>query len=129
MLTFRIAITAAVMGFVAALSACLILIQVATFHVAAKAAASAAMDAASANTLNRLEDQISQLSTLVRVLASNPSLADSDIRSEGDGAIHLFKTALHELPQADSFSMSVTTMVAGYKSGGSIPSTQQSAGG
>jgi hypothetical protein len=54
MLTFRIAITAAVMAFVTALSACLILIQIATFHAAARAAASAAMDAASANTLSRL---------------------------------------------------------------------------
>jgi hypothetical protein len=40
MLTFRIAITAAVMAFVTALTACLILIQIATFHAAARAAAS-----------------------------------------------------------------------------------------
>jgi adenylate cyclase len=103
MLTFRIAITSAVMAFVTALTICLILIQVATFHAAAKAAASAAMDAASANTLNSLEDQVSELGTLIRVLASNPSLADSDDRSEDDSAIPLFKAALHELPQADSF--------------------------
>ena len=102
MLTFRIAITAAVMAFVTALTACLIFIQVATFHAAARAAASAAMDAASANTLSRLEAQVSELSTLVRVLSSNPSLADSDDRSEVDGAIGLFKTALHELPLTDS---------------------------
>jgi adenylate cyclase len=38
----------------------------------------------------------------VRVLSSNPSLTDSDDRSEVDGAIVLFKAALHELPQADS---------------------------
>ena len=102
MLTFRIAITAAVMAFITALTACLIFIQIATFHAAARAAASAAMDAASANTLSRLEAEVSELSTLVRVLSSNPSLADSDDRSEVDGAIGLFKAALHELPQADS---------------------------
>ena len=102
MLTFRIAITVAVMAFVTALTICLILIQTATFHAAAKAAASAAMDAASANTLNRLDDEVSELNTLVRVLASNPSLADADDRSEDDGAIGLFKAALHELPHADS---------------------------
>ena len=102
MLTFRIAITAAVMAFVTALSACLILIQVATFHAAARAAASAAMDAASANTLSRLEADLSALSSLVRVLSTNPSLADSDDRSETDGAIVQFKAALHELPQTDS---------------------------
>jgi adenylate cyclase len=102
MLTFRIAITTAVMAFITALTACLILIQIATFHAAAKAAASAAMDAASANTLSRLEAEISKLSTLVRVLSSNPALADSDDRSEADSAIVLFKAALRELPQADS---------------------------
>ena len=94
MLTFRIAITAAVMAFITALTACLIFIQIATFHAAARAAASAAMDAASANTLSRLEAQVSELNTVVRVLSSNPSLADSDDRSEVDGAIGLFKTAL-----------------------------------
>src|SRR5499427_5819920 len=101
-MTFRTIITLAVMTFITALTACLIFIQIATFHAAARAAASAAMDAASANTLSRLAGEISELSTLVRVLSSNPSLADSDDRSEVDGAISLFKTALHELPQADS---------------------------
>jgi adenylate cyclase len=90
------------MAFVTALTACLIFIQIATFHAAARAAASAAMDAASANTLSRLEAEVSELSTLVRVLSTNPSLADSDDRSEVDGAIGLFKAALHELPLTDS---------------------------
>jgi adenylate cyclase len=102
MLTFRIAITAAVMSFITALTACLIFIQTETFHAAASAAASATMDAASANTLSRLEAEVSELSSLIRVLSSNPSLADSDGRSEDDGAIVLFKAALHELAQADS---------------------------
>ena len=102
MLTFRIAITAAVMAFITALTACLIFIQLATFHAAARAAASAAMDAASANTLNRLAADVSELSSFVRVLSSNPSLADSEDRSEEDDAIILFKAALQELPQADS---------------------------
>src|SRR5215471_13685435 len=102
MLTFRIAITAAVMAFITALAACLIVIQIATYHRAARAAASAAMDGASANTLSRLEADVSELSTLVRVLSSSPFLADSDNRSEVDGAVELFKTALRELPQADS---------------------------
>jgi adenylate cyclase len=101
-LTFRIAITAAVMAFVMALTACLIFIQITTFHLAARETASAAMDAASANTLNRLEAQVSQLSSLIRVLSTTPSLTKSDDRGEDDGAIALFKTALHELPQADS---------------------------
>ena len=60
------------------------------------------MDAASANTLSRLEAEVSELSTVVRMLSSNPVLADSDDRSEVDGAVAAFKAALHELPQADS---------------------------
>src|SRR6516165_5835838 len=99
MLTFRIAITAAVMAFIAALAACLIFIQIATFHVAARAAAAAAMDAASANTLSRFEADVSELGSLVRVLSSNPALANSDDRSEVDDAIVLFKAALRQLPQ------------------------------
>jgi hypothetical protein len=102
MLTFRIAITAAVMAFVTAITACLIFIQIATFHAAARAAASAAMDAASANTLSRLEANVAELSTLVRVLSASPFLSDSDERSEADRAVALFKAALRELPQADS---------------------------
>src|SRR6202048_4196527 len=102
MLTFRIAITAAVMAFVTALTACLIFIQIAPFHAAARAAASAAMDAASANTLSRLEAEGAELSTLVGGLSVGPFLGDSDDRSEVDGAIVLFKAALHELPQRDS---------------------------
>ena len=110
MLTFRIAITAAVMVLITALTACLIFIQIATFHAAARAAASAAMDAASANTLSRLEADLSELSTLVRVLSASPFLSDSDDRSEADGAVGLFKAALHELPQADS-------LYVGYENG------------
>jgi adenylate cyclase len=102
MLTFRIAITAAVMAFVTALTACLIFIQIATFHAAAREAASAAMDVASANTLSRLKTQISELSSLIRVLSTIPSLTNTDERSEDDGAIALFKAALYELPQTDS---------------------------
>ena len=102
MLTFRIAITAAVMAFILALTASLVIIQVATFHVAAREAASAAMDAASANTLSRLEAQVSELNAVVRVLSTNPSLTDSDDRSEVDDAIVVFKAALRELSQTDS---------------------------
>ena len=102
MLTFRIAITTAVLAFITALAVCLIFIQVAGFHAAARAAASSAMDAASANTLSRLELQLNELSTIVRMLSTDPTVADSDDRSEVDAAIPLFKAALHELPQADS---------------------------
>ena len=101
-LTFRVAITAAVLAIITALTASLTFIQLETFHAAARAAASAAMDAASANTLSRLTGDISELNSVVRVLSSNPSLTDSDDRSETDGAIALFKAALRELPQADS---------------------------
>ena len=54
-MTFRTTITVAVMAFITALAACLILIQALTFHAAARDAASAYMDATSANALSRLE--------------------------------------------------------------------------
>jgi adenylate cyclase len=110
MFTFRIAITAAVIAFIAALAACLILIQLETFHSAARAAASAAMDSASANTLSRLEVDMSGLSSAVELLSATPLLADSDDRSEDDRAIVLFKAALQKLPQADS-------LYVGYENG------------
>jgi adenylate cyclase len=102
MLTFRIAITAAVMAFITAVVACLIFIQIATFHAAAKAAASAAMDAASRNSRTRFDAELAELSATVRLLSTDPSIADSDERSETDRAIVLFKTALQVLPQTDS---------------------------
>jgi adenylate cyclase len=102
MLTFRIAITAAVMSFITVLATCLIFVQIATFEASSKAAASAAMDAASASTLGRLEADISALSSLVRILAIHPSLRDMHDRAEIDSAVALFKVALLELPQADS---------------------------
>jgi adenylate cyclase len=110
MLTFRIAITAAVITFITALTASLVSTELGTFHAVARAAASAAMDAASANTLSRLEAEVSGLSAVVDVLSSSPSLADSDDRGEEDSAIVLLKAAVHKLPQADSFYI-------GYESG------------
>jgi adenylate cyclase len=110
MMTFRIAITAAVMAFVMALGGCLLFIQIATFHAAARAAASTAMDSASANTLNRLEADVAGLDSMVRVLAIDPSLAASDERNVDDDAIGVFKAALRQLPQADS-------LYVGYENG------------
>lgn len=103
MLTFRIAITTAVIAFIAAVTASLVVTELGTFHAVARAAASAATDAAGANTLSRLEAEVSGLSSVVDVLSSDPSLADSDDRSEEDNAIVLFKAALRKLPQVDSF--------------------------
>jgi adenylate cyclase len=109
-LSFRTTITLAVLGLITALALCLIVIQLVVFHAAAKAAASAYMDAASAKSLMRLEEQVSELNTVIRILATNPFLADNDERSEVGGAIGLFKTALRHLPQADS-------IYVGYDSG------------
>ncbi len=90
------------MAFVSALAACLILIQIMSFRAATREAASAFMDAASASALNRLEAEVSELAAVVRILSTNAFLANSDDRSEVGGAVGLFKTALGELPQADS---------------------------
>ena len=102
MLTFKVAITAAVMAFVTALTACLIFIQIATFNAAAERRRLPPWmpPARIPSAASRL--RVSELNTVVRVLSSSPSLANSDDRSEVGGAVGLFKTALRRLPQADS---------------------------
>jgi adenylate cyclase len=110
MLTFRTSITFAVMVFITALAGLLIFIQFWTFHIATKEGASARMDAASAETLGRLRNEISEIASVVRVLSSSSSIADSDERSEVGRAIPLFKAALLEVPQLE-------TIYAGYDNG------------
>ncbi len=99
---FRIALSIAVLGLLTTLALCLIIVQNLTFHEAIRVAAAAQMDAVSAASQGQLKSQIETLSTLVRVLSYDPFLADSDQRSEAGGAVGLFKTALREVPQADS---------------------------
>ena len=102
MLTFRTSITFAVMTFIVALTALLITIQLHSLRFATKEAASAYMDATSAKVLGRLQGELSSISSLVNVLATSSSVADSNERSETGRAIPLFKAALLEMPQMDS---------------------------
>ena len=102
MFTFRTSITFAVMAFVGALAALLILIQFKTFRLATEEAASAYMDAASSRAFGRLQTQVAEIASLVRVLSTSSTLADSDEKTEVDRGIALFTVALLQLPQADS---------------------------
>jgi adenylate cyclase len=99
---FRIALSIAVLGLLTTLALCLIVVQNLIFHEAIRISAAAYMDAVSAASQGQLKSQIGTLNTLVRVLSYDPFLADSDQRSESGGAVGLFKTALREVPQADS---------------------------
>ena len=110
MFTFRASITLAVMTFVVALAALLIAIQVRSLRWATQEAASAYMDAASTKALGRLQGELNTIASLVNVLATSSSVADSDERSETGRAIPLFKAALQELPQMDS-------IYAGFENG------------
>ena len=105
MFTFRAFITFAVMAFITALAVLLIFIQFWTFHLAARETAVAQMDGASAKTLGRLQNEISKIASLVRVLSTSSSVADSDQRFEAGNAIPLFKTALLAVPQLDSIDV------------------------
>lgn len=100
--TFRTSITFAVMAFIAAVAGLLIFIQFWTFRLAAGEAASTRMDGAVAETLGRLRNEISQVTSIVDVLSSSSSVADSNERSEVDRAIPPFKAAVLEVPQIDS---------------------------
>src|SRR5450631_610201 len=110
MLTFRTSITFAVMAFVVALTTLLIAIQLRSLRSATKEAASAYMDATTTKVLGRLQGELSTISSLVHVLATSSSVADSNERSETGRAIPLFKAALQELPQMDS-------IYAGFENG------------
>ncbi len=110
MLTFRTSITFAVMAFIVALAVLLIAIQVRALRWATQEAASAYMDATSTKAFGRLQTEIAAIASLVHVLATSSSVADSNERTETGRAIPLFKAALLELPQMDS-------VYAGFENG------------
>ena len=98
------------MAFVVALAALLIVIQDRSLHWATQDAASAYMDATSTKAFGRLQTELTALASLVHVLATSSSLADSNERTETGPAIPLFKAVLQELPQLDS-------IYAGFENG------------
>jgi adenylate cyclase len=104
-LTFRTSITLAVMAFIMALATLLIAIQVRALHWATKEAASAYMDATSTKASERLQTEMAAIASLVRVLATSPSVAGLKESAETGPAIALLKTSLQELPQIDSISV------------------------
>jgi adenylate cyclase len=110
MFTFRTSITFAVMAFIIALAGLLIAIQVQALRWATQEAASAYMDATSTRAFGRLQTEITALASLVNVLATSSSVADSNERTETGRAIPLFKAVLQELPQMDS-------IYAGFENG------------
>jgi adenylate cyclase len=110
MFTFRTSITVAVMAFIVALAALLIAIQVRALRWATQEAASAYMDATSTKAFGRLQSEITAIASLVHVLATSSSVADSNERTETGRAIPLFKAVLQELPQMDS-------VYAGFENG------------
>jgi adenylate cyclase len=110
MLTFRASITFAVMAFIVALAALLIAIQVLALRSATQEAASAYMDATSTKAFGRLQTEITAIASLVHVLATSSTVADSNERTETGRAIPLFKAVLQELPQMDS-------VYAGFENG------------
>jgi len=109
MFTFRTSITLAISAFVVALAALLISINAEILHVATENAASAGMEAAGAKTLGRLEGEVSEIDSLVGVLATSSSLADSNTRTEIGRGIPLLKAALVQLPQMDSIYVGYDT--------------------
>jgi adenylate cyclase len=110
MLTFRTSITVAVMAFIVALAALLIAIQDRALRWATQDAASAYMDATSTKAFGRLQTELTALTSLVHVLATSSSVADSNERTETGPAVPLFKAVLQELPQLDS-------IYAGFENG------------
>src|ERR1700761_8281566 len=110
MFTFRTSIPFGVMAFIVALAALLIAMQVRSLRLATREAASAYMDATSTKAFARLQTEVTALASLVNVLATSSSVADSNERTETGPAIPLFKAVLQELPQIDS-------VYAGFENG------------
>jgi adenylate cyclase len=110
MFTFRTSIPFVVMAFIVALATLLIVIQERTLHWATQESASAYMDATSTKAFGRLQTEITAIASLVNVLATSSSVADSNERTETGRAIPLFKAVLQELPQTDS-------VYAGFENG------------
>jgi adenylate cyclase len=110
MFTFRTSITFVVMAFIVALATLLIVIQERTLQWATQESASAYMDATSTKAFGRLQTEITAIASLVNVLATSSSVADSNERTETGRAIPLFKAVLQELPQTDS-------VYAGFENG------------
>jgi len=98
------------MAFIVALAVLLIAIQVRALQWATQEAASAYMDATSAKAFGRLQAEITGIASLVDVLATSSSVADSNERTETGRAIPLFKAALQEMPRMDS-------VYAGFENG------------
>ena len=98
------------MAFIVALAALLIGIQARALRWATHEAASAYMDATSTKAFGRLQTEITAIASLVNVLATSSSVADSNERTESGRAIPLFKTVLQEVPQMDS-------VYAGFENG------------
>jgi adenylate cyclase len=68
------------------------------------------MDATSAKAIGRLQMEVSNIASLVHVLATSPSVADTNEKTETDRVIPQFKAALAELRQLDS-------IYVGYENG------------
>lgn len=101
-MTFRVTLTATVMLIIGMLAAVLLFLQFRTANLATEEAAESAMDAASLRTLALLENEIVNLSKVVRTLASAPSFADSADRSEVGRGVSLIKDILQQWPATDS---------------------------
>ena len=107
--SFQTSLTLAIMAFVLALGALLIVIQSRILSVAAEDAASAYMDAASAKASGRLQAQVSVIASLVGVLSVSSTLANSDERTEIGRGIPLLRAALLRLPQMVSIYVGYST--------------------
>jgi adenylate cyclase len=87
MFTFLTSITCAVMTFILAPAALRIATQVRSLRMATREAAAAYMDATSSKVFGRLQSELSTIVSLVRVLATSSSVADSDHLTETSAAV------------------------------------------
>jgi adenylate cyclase len=101
-MTFRLTLTACVMGMIGLLAALLIFVQIRTLDRATEDAATSTMDAASRSAVSYLQLQIEMLSRMARALAFSPAIMESSDPSDSSPSAGLIKGNLAQWPALDS---------------------------
>jgi adenylate cyclase len=101
-MSFRLTLTACVMGMIGLLAALLIFVQIRTLDRATEDAATSTMDAASRSAVSYLQLQIEMLSRMARALAFSPAIMESSDPSDSGPSAGLIKGNLAQWPALDS---------------------------
>jgi len=101
-MSFRLTLTACVMGMIGLLAALLIFVQVRTLDRVTEDAATSTMDQASRSTVSFLQLQVEMLSRMARALAFSPSIMATSDPDDASPTARLIQSNLAQWPALDS---------------------------